>query len=367
MDKKKNWLFSLVAIPAFLVGSGMPIPSLATDESTTTSPDSARFTCRASALRADRLLGSTFEPVVANGPEDPCKTDSEVLLDVRLGALSVDSNASVLGAVTEDTSAPITSEAFAVDVSILDVVKVGVLESTARVKSVNGQCVLSSESSLASVAVNGQSIPLINTPLDIPIPGVGILHFNKKIKPNPQTIIQRALWLEVTNPLLQQTTGVEDVIVGEAIADFEGGNPCAQKPPFVNKKRMTGGGKSTDGGKNVTHGFALHCDPSRLPNSLQVNWNGYKFHLSNLTSASCSNDPSIDPGKPTASFDTHKGKGIGKLNGVEGAMAEWVFTDAGEPGDNDSVSIRIKDKSGKIVLDVSDATLLKGNHQAINN
>lgn len=359
-NKKNSWFISLVAVSLLLTGVLIdPALSLATG----THPDSARFTCRASTLRVDQLLGSTFEPVVANPAEDPCKTDNKVLLEILLGGL-VNSNAAVLGATTEDTAAPITSEAFAVDVNILNLVSAEVLEATARVKRVNGQCVLSGESSVASAIVSGIPFNLVENPLDVPIPGVGILHFNKTLKPNPNKLIQRALWLEITNPLLQHTTGVEEVIVGEAIADFEGGNPCAQKPPVVNKRRMTGGGKFTDGNTNVTHGFVLHCNVARLPNNLQVNWNGNKFHLENLTSATCSDDPSIDPGQPAANFDTYKGRGTGNLNGVPGATAVWTFTDAGEPGDYDSASILIKDKNGKVVLNISDATLFKGNHQA---
>ena len=359
-NKKNQWLFSLVAVSLLSMGVLVsPVPSLATE----IDPDSPHFTCRASALRADKLLGSIFEPVVANPAEDPCKTDSKVLLEVLLGT---NSNIAVLGALTEDTKAPVTSQAFAVDVNLLNLVSAEVLEATARVKSVNGQCVLSSESSVTSAVVNGIAYNLVNNHLDVPIPGVGTLHFNHTQK-SPNKITQRALWLQITNPLLQETTGVKNVIVGEAIADFEDGNPCAQKPPFVNKRRMTGGGKFTHGTTTVTHGFVLHCNPARLPNNLQVNWKGNKFHLESLSSASCSDDPSIDPGKPFAKFDTHKGKGTRKLNGIPGATAEWIFTDAGEPGDNDSASILIKDKNGKVVLDISDASLLKGNHQAHNN
>ena len=287
-NKKNRWFISLVAVSLLLTGVLVsPVPSLATG----VNPDSARFTCRASALRADRLLGSIFEPIVANPAEDPCKTDNKVLLEILLGGL-VNSNAAVLSATTEDTQAPVTSEAFAVDVNLLNLVSAEVLEATAIVKRVNGQCVLSGESSVASAVVNGIPFTLVENPLDVPIPGVGTLHFNKTLKPSPNRLIQRALWLEITNPLLQQTTGVEEVIVGEAIADFEGGNPCAQKPPAVNKRRMTGGGKFTDGNMTVTHGFVLHCNVARLPNNLQVNWNGNKFHLESLTSATCSDDPS---------------------------------------------------------------------------
>ncbi len=365
-NNNKSWSASLVALSIVIMGvTALPLPSMATGVHTT---DPARFTCRASVLRANQLLGITFEPIVANPAEDPCKTDNKVLLDVILGTLPLNtSNIVVLGAVTEDTTVPVSSHAFAIDANILNLINVDVLESTAKIKRVNGQCLLTGESSVASAVVNGVPYDLISTPLDIPIPGVGKLHFNKTLKPSANKLIQRAVWLEITNPLLQSTTGMKEVIVGEAIVDYEGGNPCADIPPTVNKRRMTGGGKFTDGNKVVTHGFVLHCNVARTPNNLQINWSGNKFHLDNLTSASCSDNPSIDAGKPVTNFDTIKGKGTGQLNGIPGATAQWLFTDAGEPGEYDTASVIIKDNNGNVILNISETDLIKGNHQAHPN
>ncbi len=127
--------------------------------------------------------------------------------------------------------------------------------------------------------------------------------------------------------------------------------------------RMTGGGVFTSDGLRVTHGFELHCDASQGPNNLQVNWDGNRFHLEGLTSAACSDDPNIDEAPPVAGFDTYKGTGTGRYNGVSGATAEWTFTDAGEPGSNDFAKIVIKDADSNVVLSVS-GTLNRGNHQA---
>lgn len=358
MNTIKSWLIALVVFSLLLICVLVwPIASLAAE---------GRFTCRASALRVDHLLSQLFEPVVANPPEDPCATDNKVLL----GVLALDISATVLVADTEDQEAPVTSEGIAAEVDILDLVSAEVLEAVARVRSVKGKCELSSESSVASALVQGTSFDLVKDHLDIPIIGVGTLHFNETLGgPNPTSgpddlnrITQRALWLQITNPLVQQLTGVEEVVVGEAIADFEGGNPCAEVPPPVDKRRMTGGGKFTDG-TTVTHGFVLHCDHTRGPNNLQVNWDGNRFHLESLTSAICSDSPGINPGHPPAGFDTYEGTGTGRLNGVSGATAEWTFTDAGEPGNNDFASILIQDENGNTVLDVA-STPFKGNHQA---
>jgi hypothetical protein len=131
--------------------------------------------------------------------------------------------------------------------------------------------------------------------------------------------------------------------------------------------RMSGGGSIfTAEGTRVTHGFVLWFDSGRGPNNLQVNWGkGHKFRLDELTSAECYDDSGIDAGQPYAVFDTYRGTGVGKYNGVHGAAIEWVFTDAGEPGKEDTAEITIWDPSGVIVLSVA-GVLDKGNHQAHN-
>lgn len=160
-----------------------------------------------------------------------------------------------------------------------------------------------------------------------------------------------------------------DVIVA-CFTDDNGVEHCARaakewiEPPSL-PGRMTGGGtipvgKTTLGGK---HGFELHCDPADLPNRLEVNWGkGNKFHLESLTSALCSNDPSLDEEQPVAGFDTYKGAGTGRLNGVSGATAKWVFTDDGEPGTADYAKISISD--GVNPPYVFSGNLTNGNQQA---
>jgi len=128
--------------------------------------------------------------------------------------------------------------------------------------------------------------------------------------------------------------------------------------------RMTGGGSvfETDGTR-VTHGFELHCDTTDLPNNLEINWDGHKFHLETLVSAFCFKDPALDAAHPTNIFNTYIGSGTGLFDGTVGATATWTFTDAGEPGKNDTATIVIKDSSGNIVLTVS-GNLDSGNQQA---
>jgi len=136
----------------------------------------------------------------------------------------------------------------------------------------------------------------------------------------------------------------------------------------VSQGRMTGGGSVfTAAGARVTHGFEIHCDVTKTPNNIEVNWgSGQNFHLTTLTSARCLDDPSIVANPPNVGFDTFIGVGIGTLNGVAGAKIEFTFTDAGEPGTKDSATIKITDAGGNVVLQVS-GNLDKGNQQAHKN
>ena len=124
---------------------------------------------------------------------------------------------------------------------------------------------------------------------------------------------------------------------------------------------MTGGGSVfTANGIRVTHGFELNCYSGA--GNLQVNFGGNRFHLEGLTSATCLDNPAIAPGG-AAGFDTYVGKGVGRFNGFPDHTAEWRFTDAGEPGRNDTAEIVIRDPANNVVLNVG-GNLRNGNHQA---
>jgi len=142
--------------------------------------------------------------------------------------------------------------------------------------------------------------------------------------------------------------------------------------------RMTGGGSvfTNSGseaqlGERVTHGFELHCGSEDgtipLPNNLEINWSGNRFHLDYLTFANCSDDPTITPKPPSAPFDTFEGFGKGSYNGQTGASIHFKFSDAGEPGTKDTAEITVWSgdySSSPIVLQVDRAFLTFGNHQA---
>jgi hypothetical protein len=150
---------------------------------------------------------------------------------------------------------------------------------------------------------------------------------------------------------------LDDVVNG-------GGAPPSPPPPSSLPGRMTGGGSVFESdGTRVTHGFEVHCDTKDVPNSLEINWPGHRFHLETLVSAFCFKDPAINAGHPTDTFNTYVGVGTGLFDGAPGAIANWTFTDAGEPGSNDTATIVIKDSLGNVVLTVS-GKLDMGNQQA---
>jgi hypothetical protein len=121
--------------------------------------------------------------------------------------------------------------------------------------------------------------------------------------------------------------------------------------------RMTGGGSVfTYNDVRVTRGFEIHCD-LREPK----NWPGNKFHLSRLTSAVCTDNPAVVQAPPSsAPFDTFTGTGVGKLNNKPGGRIEFVFVDAGEPGNSDTAKIKVFDENNNLVLDVPGAPNLPG-------
>lgn len=139
--------------------------------------------------------------------------------------------------------------------------------------------------------------------------------------------------------------------------------PNPPPPPAPCCGRMTGGGSVfTTEGMRVTHGFELRC--CGRPNRLQVNWGpGHRFHLLSVTSISCTDDPTIDPRPRAADIDTVTLTGTGRYDGQAGAKIELKFTDAGEPGRDDTATMTIRDAGGAVVLTVSNR-LTFGNHQA---
>jgi hypothetical protein len=338
-----------------LFGAGLLLPGATMAQGL--DPDD--FSCRASALRAEGPLAT--EPFVANKGAVPCREDDAALL----GAVTVlDIHARALAAATSFTDPGIEDATLAQgialtgEVDIGDLVSAEVLVAEARVDSAGGSCELQGFSFVGAARVLGRPIRIVDGPMEVPIPGVGILHLNASIV-EPDRITRRALWLESHQDLFG------DVVVAEATAGTEDELACARGAEVPEGRLwMTGGGRVDARGVRVTHGFRLECDPEQGPNRLQINWsNGNSFHLEALEEARCTDDPGIDPAPPAAAFDTFEGMGVGRLNGEAGATADWIFTDAGQPGHDDRARILIRDGAGHVVLDV-DGPLSRGNHQA---
>ena len=174
------------------------------------------------------------------------------------------------------------------------------------------------------------------------------------------------------NQLTIQTFSRDDLDTGRLPASLDwiaAAFSLEPEVPAPTPGRMTGGGSVfTIDDVRVTRGFEIHCD-LREPNNIEVNWaGGKKFHLTELTSAVCTDSPAIDQTPPSAPFDTFTGTGVGKYNNKPGARIEFVFTDAGEPGTSDTASIKVYDANNNLVLDVPGGALPgfldKGNIQA---
>lgn len=131
--------------------------------------------------------------------------------------------------------------------------------------------------------------------------------------------------------------------------------------------RFTGGGKQISvGNLSVTRGLTIHCD-LRLSNNLEINWAGNQFHMTaHMTTVSCSDDPTIVQAPPGAPLDTLIGMGRGRYNNVDGYTIEFTLIDAGEPGVQDQMAIRIYETATPttVVLSVPLQNLTGGNLQA---
>lgn len=133
--------------------------------------------------------------------------------------------------------------------------------------------------------------------------------------------------------------------------------------------RFTGGGRQLrlSDGLKITRGLTIHCD-LLLSNNLQVNWSvGNKFHMAeHLVTTACTDDPNIIQNPPPAPLDTLIGVGTGRFNNKPGYTIEFTLVDAGEPGGNDQMAIRIFEAANpsNVVLDVPLQQLTNGNLQA---
>ncbi|MBT2324893.1 hypothetical protein J7E62_21395 [Variovorax paradoxus] len=141
--------------------------------------------------------------------------------------------------------------------------------------------------------------------------------------------------------------------------------------------RMTGGGAFFCPYltlQRVTHEFELDCGTGSDfegaapagPNKLEIGLSGgADFHLTRLKKGVCSTDKPDDQNRPAALRETFHGEGFGSFNGL-GASITFAFTDAVEPGTEDTAEFEVKlASSGATVLECkSELPLILGNHRA---
>jgi hypothetical protein len=172
------------------------------------------FACRASALKAP-LLG---QPVVANNPYNPCKSESKsltgrvevpgLLVAYGLQAVTVDSGINPDGRPTLGGAA-VASVAYAA-VNVLNAVKIEAyaLSSTAGRKCLSPLAPpdLGGFSAIAHLRINGRPLP-VSIPLKIPL-GIVTIYVNYGIKTGTE-VLTRALWVDFAGD-------ANDIILGEA-------------------------------------------------------------------------------------------------------------------------------------------------------
>lgn len=88
-----------------------------------------------------------------------------------------------------------------------------------------------------------------------------------------------------------------------------------------------------------------------------------RFHLTNITSATCTNDPAVTTNGRGVTFDTHTGTGRGRLADGSTATVEWTVVDGGEPGRRDRFTVKVRNDRGQTLLHLSD-TLSSGRIKA---
>lgn len=173
------------------------------------------------------------EPVVANPVHGPCRDDARFL--AMMAWLNLDGTLTTVSAPNARTdqtpddlaaSAPTIGDRAAAHADTADVsigfsignpiaARSTVVDARAECAEAKKPPALSATSKVVGLSVGGRSYDVLTEQREISVVG-GTLRVDATIE-SPGRITRRALWLD--------RSVLPDVIVGEAIADFEG-NPC---------------------------------------------------------------------------------------------------------------------------------------------
>lgn len=194
------------------------------------------WSCRASSIRITNpgIVPLLIEPSVANGQDTPCRTDSDAIVDFA-GFTPLNVNADVASA---DTAAgpPPTADASVANLSAFSGTSLPATSATLLAAHAEGSCggpygfnpQLSGTSTVVDATVGPIGPINGDQSQTLTIPMVATVYFNRQIvttAANGQRLTRRALEIRTNDPLSALGVYIPDVVVAEAIANYEG-NPC---------------------------------------------------------------------------------------------------------------------------------------------
>jgi hypothetical protein len=221
----KGLLRLLVMAAVAMVAAAVAAPAMA-------APGDA-FSCRATAASIALLGGAPLEPVVANNPQDPCRSEDKSNADpTQAGTASV----GALQAQTVAADDGVIASARAADLVVnLGGVLVGVegINATAAYSCSTGTPVGTSSSNVAKVTILGGEInlPDPSKPAKIDLGAVLTIYLNKRTVVGTR-IVQQAVVIE--SKLLNTT-----IVLAEAAVDSKGQCPAGSGTPTT--PQSTGG------------------------------------------------------------------------------------------------------------------------------
>lgn len=134
---------------------------------------------------------------------------------------------------------------------------------------------------------------------------------------------------------------------------YFGSLPRPQSPPGTSTHRLTGAGWVGGDPAPARVEVDLHCSPLGRPNRVVVTWGArHRFDLDLVTAVACD--------ETLAAIRSHQGRGVGRLDGLPEATAEWTLQDRGEPGRTNLVRMEVKNQAGEVGLEL-DGALARGN------